>query len=108
MARMKPPIVEEISEESEEGRRGKKLYFEPIREPNIYQNCGGHLIDPPDTCEYQKTAPDGAIWTDLALCFRTCPKRMDCLRYAEYKKMTMYERVADLRARGVLIDLDWI
>lgn len=73
--------------------------FETWRAGQPYYNWGGHLIDPPERCEWRKTADDGGVWTDFALCMTRCEDH--CERYKRVCKMNPVMRARDLRRRGV-------
>lgn len=53
---------------------------------------GGHLIDPPENCEYKRKAFDGGIWTDLGYCQRnSCANT--CEEYKWFKKASQLDRI---------------
>jgi hypothetical protein len=91
MARTKKPKKQIVRE--------KLSRYEESKALGRIQNMGGHLIDPPDQCEYKRLADDGAIWTDFGCCQACCGNH--CERYKRFLKMSPVLRRRDQRKRGV-------
>ena len=78
----------------------------PKRRPgNVYQNMGGHMIAPPETCKWARIDPESQLtWVDLGICtLDYCKVKKTCPRYAEYNSMNRDEIEDELRDYGVWI-----
>jgi len=64
------------------------------------RNLGGHLINPPEECQYAFRIPDGGEWVDLGNCNRACNEH--CVRYYQWKRMTSDERKTELFENGII------
>ena len=88
------PDQEELFQEFEEFRGDLSL------------NVGGHMINPPEDCEFKVNFGDKAIWVNVALCGsgrKICKKVKSCSRFNEFKLMSLSERKEELLDNLILI-----
>ena len=83
--------------------RGNKPTVEPEYPRPIYNNCGGHMIGPPDYCKFKITTPDNGVWVDLNFCMSRCKDVFGCDRWKEYEPLSTAKKMNDLRMHGVKI-----
>lgn len=69
----------------------------------IYQNCGGHMINPPDECEQSVITPDGAKWVDTNRCINCA----GCERWIAFEKLGSMAKFKDAESHGVIIEWGW-
>lgn len=87
----KAPIVSSTSKKSK-----RKA---PIVARTRYQNVGGHIINPPEYCKYKRRFADGALWTNLSICYTMCKEQCDT--YCKFIKSNTRERIQYLKNNGV-------
>ena len=63
-------------------------------------NWGGHIINPPEECQYAFRVSDGGEWADLGNCNRICKDH--CTRFYQWKRMSEDERRIELFERGII------
>lgn len=101
MARTRFPEKKKAIVKSRRTKWPKGVISMGKKKGSIY-NFGGHMVAPPDNCPNRfKTADDGGVWVDFALCRPEYCEKYPCPRRMWYNKATAQEKNAEWIRQGV-------